>query len=354
LNQLALLKQLLPGILPIFVYIIADEIWGTEIGLMVAIVFGLAEGVFTYLKQKKIDKFIVFDLILLSALGGISILLENDAFFKIKPALINFLILLFLGVSVFSSKNLMLGMSKRYMKGMEFGELQKHQMKVMLLPLFYVFLGYTLLSFYSVWYMDKAAWGFVNGVLLYIVFGIYFGFVFVWQKYLAPRCVEFLPVVDESGKILGRATRKQCHKYKLLHPVVHLHVFNKKKDIYLQKRPMHKAIQPGKWDTAVGGHIDFGEDIDTALKREAKEEIGLVGFKAVLMKNYVWESEVERELVYSFATFTDQMPTPDPKELDGGKFLPVDEIGNMKDELTPNFWKEFSMVKEFVKRVKIN
>ena len=64
---------------------------------------------------------------------------------------------------------------------------------------------------------------------------------------------EMFPIVDEQGNITGAATREECHSgSKLLHPVVHLHVFNTQGDIYLQKRPEWKDIQPGKWDTAVG------------------------------------------------------------------------------------------------------
>lgn len=73
---------------------------------------------------------------------------------------------------------------------------------------------------------------------------------------------EMFPIVDEQGNITGAATRGECHNgSKLLHPVVHLHVFNSKGELYLQKRPDWKDIQPGKWDTAVGGHIDLGENI---------------------------------------------------------------------------------------------
>lgn len=54
------------------------------------------------------------------------------------------------------------------------------------------------------------------------------------------------PIVDEQGNITGAATRGECHSgSKLLHPVVHLHVFNAQGDIYLQKRPEWKDIQPG-------------------------------------------------------------------------------------------------------------
>lgn len=62
---------------------------------------------------------------------------------------------------------------------------------------------------------------------------------------------EIFPVVDNEGRVIGSATRGQCHNGShILHPVVHLHLFNSKGDLYLQRRPDWKDIQPGKWDTA--------------------------------------------------------------------------------------------------------
>ena len=59
---------------------------------------------------------------------------------------------------------------------------------------------------------------------------------------------EQFPIVDELGEVVGCATRGECHNgSRLLHPVVHLHVFNSKGEVYLQKRPEWKDIQPGKW-----------------------------------------------------------------------------------------------------------
>ena len=55
---------------------------------------------------------------------------------------------------------------------------------------------------------------------------------------------EMFPIVDEQGNITGAATRGECHSgSKLLHPVIHLHVFNSKGDLYLQKRP-ENGTQP--------------------------------------------------------------------------------------------------------------
>ena len=102
---------------------------------------------------------------------------------------------------------------------------------------------------------------------------------------------EMFPVVDEQGNILGAATRGECHGgSRLLHPVVHLHVFNSQGDLYLQRRPLWKDIQPGRWDTAVGGHLDLGESVDMALRREAREELGLEGFMPEPLGTYVFES----------------------------------------------------------------
>lgn len=114
---------------------------------------------------------------------------------------------------------------------------------------------------------------------------------------------EQVPLVDETGRVTGCVLRSQVHNGSfLLHPVVHLHVLGPGNTLLLQKRPLHKDIQPGKWDTAVGGHISFGETPSEALVREAEEETGLVTFIPQLVRTYIWTSDVEREYVHLFVT----------------------------------------------------
>lgn len=155
---------------------------------------------------------------------------------------------------------------------------------------------------------------------------------------------EMLPVVDEAGNIISAASRGECHGgSKLLHPVVHLHVFDSEGRLYLQRRPDWKDIQPGKWDTAVGGHIDLGENVDMALRREAREELGLTDFQPEHLSSYIFESDRERELVNVFRAVVDTAPEPSD-ELDGGRFWTLAEIRSAigTGVFTTNFEQEFT------------
>lgn len=149
-------------------------------------------------------------------------------------------------------------------------------------------------------------------------------------------------MVDETGQVIGSATRGECHNgSRLLHPVVHLHLFNSKGELYLQRRPLWKDIQPGKWDTAVGGHVDYGETIEEALLREVREEIGVTDFVPEKMCHYLYDSVRERELVFVHRATYDGEVHPS-EETDGGRFWSIEEIRQNlgKGIFTPNFEME--------------
>ncbi len=132
----------------------------------------------------------------------------------------------------------------------------------------------------------------------------------------------------------------------MLHPVVHLHLIDSKNRIYLQKRDSNKQIQPGKWDTAVGGHVSSGEKIEDALMREAEEELGIKDFKPTLIGRYVWENEVESELVYMFVARYDRNIVFNRDEIEDGKYWKIKNIrANLKKGIfTPNFELEFDVL----------
>ena len=155
---------------------------------------------------------------------------------------------------------------------------------------------------------------------------------------------ELFPIVDEQGRTLGRITRGEAHNgSRTLHPVVHLHLFNSRGELYLQRRPLWKDIQPGRWDTACGGHIAYGETPEQALRREVSEELGIIDYSPIALGHYVFDSKRERELVYVNKAVYDGTVTPSKEELDGGRFWSREEIVNAmgKGILTPNFEQEY-------------
>ena len=167
----------------------------------------------------------------------------------------------------------------------------------------------------------------------------------------ANRKEEWFPVVNENGDVTGMATRSQCHGGSfLLHPVAHLHVLDAQGRVYLQKRAMNKDIQPGKWDTSVGGHVDWGETPREGMLREAREELGVDATAAEYAYSYLYRSAREYELVTTYIIRYDGVITPDPGEIETGRFWTPEEIETGLDgaSLTPNFRMEWAMLKRFL------
>ncbi len=159
---------------------------------------------------------------------------------------------------------------------------------------------------------------------------------------------EIFPVVDETGKTISMAPRSVCHNGKsmLLHPVVHLHLFNSSGELFLQKRALSKDLLPGMWDTSVGGHMDPGESPDEALRREAAEELGITDISVRHDKSYIWQSATERELVYTFTGTSSETPVVNKEEIEEGRFWNLKEIAENlgRNIFTPNFEHEFNML----------
>jgi isopentenyldiphosphate isomerase/intracellular septation protein A len=358
MNRTDLLKKLLPGFLPLIVFIVVDSFLGTEMGILFAIGFGLVELVVIYLKEKRIDKFVIGDTLLLVFLGGISILLENDIFFLLKPALLELIFCILIGVSAFSKQNIVLKMGQRYMKGMEVNDAAMQNFGRSLKIMFWMFLVHVVLIVYSAYFMSKEAWAFISGGLFYILFGVYFVYELARNKLKSRKYAneEWFPLVDEEGRIIGKAPRSVCHSgSKLLHPVVHVHIYDDKKRLFLQKRSEYKKIQPGKWDTAVGGHISLGESLETGLKREVEEEVGLKNLQYEYITKYIWESEIEKELTHVFFAKKNGEIIVQPEEIDEGKFWTWKEIQNNigKGIFTPNLEHELDKFsKVFLSKIK--
>jgi len=162
---------------------------------------------------------------------------------------------------------------------------------------------------------------------------------------------EIFEIVDEDDMVIGQAFRSQCHGNPgLIHRVAHVLVFNCRGEILLQKRSMSKDIQPGRWDTSVGGHLMPGEDYLDAARRESFEELGLVNPELTFLYYSKIRNAIESENVATFRTVSDGPFEFDRSEIDGLKFWRPKDILNQcgKDVFTPNFEEEWQSYRRWV------
>lgn len=86
---------------------------------------------------------------------------------------------------------------------------------------------------------------------------------------------EWFDVVDENDQVTVRATRHQVHLQKLRHRAVHVFVFNRAGELFLQKRSRWKDVHPLDWDSSAAGHVDSGQGYEETAVRELREELGI-------------------------------------------------------------------------------
>ncbi len=94
---------------------------------------------------------------------------------------------------------------------------------------------------------------------------------------------EKLELIDEKGKVIGEEARSKIHEEGLRHKEVHVIIFNDKEEVLLQRRSATTETHPNLLDSSVGGHVDIGEEWETAALRELKEETGIKAEKEDLI-----------------------------------------------------------------------
>jgi isopentenyl-diphosphate delta-isomerase type 1 len=164
---------------------------------------------------------------------------------------------------------------------------------------------------------------------------------------------ELLDIVNNDDEVIGTAPRKACHgNPALIHRAVHVLVFNSSGELLLQKRAADKDIQPGKWDTSVGGHLDPGEQYLAAAYREMSEELGLTGLPLTYLYRSFIRNRIESENVQTYLAITDDDIVYERSEISEVRFWKHDQIDQALGQgiFTPNFEEEWLMFQTHARR----
>lgn len=165
--------------------------------------------------------------------------------------------------------------------------------------------------------------------------------------------MELFEVVDEDDRVIGVASRGECHgNPALIHRVAHVLVINARGEVLLQKRSPCKDIQPDKWDTSVGGHLDPGESYHEAALREMREELGLTGLPLTFLYKSKIRNAIESENVATFLARYDSVPSWNEQEISAVRFWGPDEVEAAMGTgvFAPNFEEEWRMYQAFQRR----
>jgi isopentenyldiphosphate isomerase len=138
---------------------------------------------------------------------------------------------------------------------------------------------------------------------------------------------EIFDVVNELDEVIDRKPRSEVHRLGLMHRAVHVLVFNRRGQVFLQKRSHKKDRQPGLWDSSASGHVDSGEDYDACARRELIEEIGL-RLSAPPRRLFKLPSslETDQEHVWVYRCEAEGPFILNPEEIERGGWFSVEEV----------------------------
>ncbi len=139
---------------------------------------------------------------------------------------------------------------------------------------------------------------------------------------------EYFDIVDENDNVIGKATREECHKNKLIHRGVHIFILNSKGMLLLQKRSMKKDLYKGYWCSSAAGHVKSGETYEQAAKTELKEELG-INTKLKVICDYKERAELESHNIRLFLGFYDGPFKINKDEVEYVNFFELNDIEKM-------------------------
>jgi isopentenyldiphosphate isomerase len=147
-----------------------------------------------------------------------------------------------------------------------------------------------------------------------------------------------LPIVDKNDQIVGEASLSDIYKQGFIHRVVLIILQDPDGRILLQRRSPDMATNANRWDVSAAGHVDAGEDYNSAAARELEEELGIKDIELKEIAYYFSDQVLEGKKLRRFMKiFSATMP--------GSTNFSIN-----KEELSEVQWFEIDKLRELLKQ----
>jgi intracellular septation protein len=189
---------LVGGVVPIVLYTVIEEYFGTWWGLIAGMAFGLGEMMWEWRTQGRVDPMTWGGNGMLLILGGVSLFTQEGIWFKLQPALIEGILVLVLWASVCTGKPILLTLAQKqrvFPQRLEdqfpplVAQLVRQSLQGMTFRLGVFFAIHALLSVWAALYWSTAAWAALKGIGLTVSLILYW----VVESLVLRYRISFIP-----------------------------------------------------------------------------------------------------------------------------------------------------------------
>jgi isopentenyl-diphosphate delta-isomerase len=141
---------------------------------------------------------------------------------------------------------------------------------------------------------------------------------------------ELILLVDKEDKASGYEEKLQVHTEGLLHRAFSIFIFNQMGEMLIQRRYSGKYHSPGLWSNTCCSHQRAGETLEQAVHDRLMYEMGF-GTELYEVFSFIYKTEfdnglIENELDHVFFGHYDGQVSPEPSEVEGYRWIPMDEL----------------------------